>query len=422
VNKISYFRKRIISQYNNGELEAAIETGEALLREQQRNLQFATMGYATDMYNLARIHDEMGELERAKDLYNESARHMYTLEGETVSFANCLGNFAMVLSRTGHEKTAYVLFWQVSNIYRNLGQRNSQYADSLYNLANISAILGKHKESLKYHLDALQIRQREGLNEDIINSLHSIAFLYETTNEYNKAVAYAEMAVKFASHNLSHDAETYISACTYLAGLYESNSKYAEAIEFYDKVLETMLNNVGISKKHSAYLNMAFRRASALSETTQLKESLECFKDICEIFEKISDKYHTFYASCLRNIANLHADLNEPSLAESKMLECMKICRAISLDITSEVLFLLKLYLNDNIFDISKALEILVYSLMCCNESDENLKPLINNIVEVFEQENTFSMKELLAILDLLCDRDKLSLIISKWKDWEMVK
>jgi len=412
MTKINYLRKQWAEKYDEQDLASAVEIGEALLHEHWHNKNMWTKGYANDLFNLACVHEELGNLERAAELYSDSARQISAAEGESLPFAERINNLAMVLIRLGIVEPAFFMLGNVTAIRRRiLGTHSTLYADSLYNLANAAAEAGRSKDSIHYHKEALRIRENEGHTADIINSLHSLAFLYESAQEYDKAVPYAETAMKYSIS----DVRAYAGACNYLAGLYENSQKYEAALPLYDEVLE--IANIEAGREHSAYLNVALRRANLLSLLNRPHEALAAHEEICDTFARISGTKHIFYANCLRGMAMLHKTLENPGRAEECILEAMKIRRAMYEDITLDITFLIRLHLQENNPD--KALEALIYALMCSGQDSPEFTEMLNNLVEVFSKTKTPATGEFINAMELLNDREKLRPILNKWEAWE---
>jgi len=412
MNKIGYLRRRTVELYENNEFEEAAEAGEALLREHWHNRNFFTLGYANDLYNVARVHDELENLERAAELYSDSAHQIVHIEGETAPFAERLSGLATVLSRLGANEPAYFMLGQAASIRRReFGNLSSKYADSLYNMATVAGEIGSKRDSLRYHLDALKIRKQLGNNADTIDSLHSVAFIYEAMSEYEKAASYAETARDLAAG----DEVAYASACNYLAGLYESCKKYDQALPLYDEVLEVAIGEVG--RKHSAYLNIAYRRANLLARMNRREEALESHEEIRVLFADLAGTKHIFYANCLRNMAFLNKDLGDANAAETLMLESLKIRRTTGDEVSDDIVFLINLYLRENKTD--KALEALIYALMCTESKTGGFSDLIKSLTATFSQPSLHNPTDFIEAIKELDDKAKLRPIIAKWTDWE---
>ena len=414
MNKIDYLRRRVADEYSKTNYQAAAEMGEVLLREHWHNSNMQTMGYANDLYNLALIYDELGELERAAALYSDSAGQIVQIEGETISFAARLNALAVTLGRMGIDEPAYFMLSHCVDIHRReLGNRDPLYADSLYNLANAAADLGQFKDSLRFHLDALRVREIVGRTPDIINSLHSIAFLYESSQDFENAVSYAETALE-----LSGDyQESQASARNYLASLYENLSKYEKALPLYDSVLETVLDEVG--REHSTWMNVAFRRANLLARMKRSQDALICMEEVCRVFESMTEPGtgHIFYANCLRSRALLHMEMKQPHLAETLILDSMKTRRHASDDISIDAILLIRLYLERG--QCNEALEVLIYVLMCSDSKGVGFPTFLTSLTDMFTNADGIDTSEFIKAMEVLNDRSRLRPILDKWAAWE---
>jgi hypothetical protein len=87
VTKTNFLRLQWAEKYEQQDLASAVQIGEALLREHWHNRNTGTQGYADDLFNLACVHEELGNLQRAAELYSDSARHLSNIEGESLTFA-----------------------------------------------------------------------------------------------------------------------------------------------------------------------------------------------------------------------------------------------------------------------------------------------------------------------------------------------
>ncbi|MCL2456115.1 MAG: tetratricopeptide repeat protein [Defluviitaleaceae bacterium] len=410
MTKVNFLRKIRTEKYNENDLSSAVEIGEVLLREHWHNKSFFTRGYADDLFNLACLHEEIGNLERAAELFSDSARQISAVEGENLNFAERLSGLARVLMQLGICEPAFFMFGNVVNIFRREGVQNLLYADCLYNYANAAADIQRKSDAIECHAQALEIRKKnQAPAEDIVNSLHSLAFVHEADSEHEKAAFYASAAVKYSFGNNHNHAR----ACNYLAGLYENSQKYENALALYEKVMRLVKREVG--KQHSSYLNVALRRANLLSLMNKLHESLDAHEEIRDVFARVSGTRHIFYANCLRGMAMLQKNLNFPADAENSIMEAMKIRRTMKENISLDIAFLIRLHLHEN--NIEKAFDALIYALMC--SSREEFCEFQNLFTELLSITKTPTSGDFVNTIELVNDKEKLRPIIQKWTAWE---
>ena len=415
MNKVNHFRNKIIETYLNGTVNDAIYLGESLLNEHWHNKNFHTKGYMDDLFNLATMLADLDQYHRALPLFADSARLISAQYGETAELAMRLTGLGTCMFEVGMKEPAIFTLGHASAIYlKETGEDSEAYADSLYNLGNANAGMGRHKEALKQHLTALDIRRNLDVRHEITDSLHSLAFIYEKTKNYDKAIEYA----KEAMHMCIGDDETYASACNYLAEIYEETKQYEDAILLYDRVLEAAITQTG--KEHSAYVNVAYRRANLLAKTNRPKEALSELTDVSNIFQKMngnSGANHMFYANCLRTMAIIQNHLGETKASESLMLESMKIRIHTEEDLTKELIFLIEMYLANN--DPDKALETLIYALMRTSTDNPSFEKIINDLTNAFLKSDLTYVPQIMEAMENLNDAIKLFPIVSKWSEWE---
>jgi tetratricopeptide (TPR) repeat protein len=412
MNKINRFRKRVMEMYYAEDFEEAAKSGEALLREHWNNHSMMTLGYANDIYNLARVYEELGDLERAVELYTDGA-HLYSRQctGDSAAYTDCLNNLAAALHGLGMEEPAFHLFGQLVNVKRFFkGEPGVDFADSLYNLANASADTKRIHHARKWHTEALGIRREAGNAQDILDSLHSMAFLHEDKGEYEKAAALAETALDLAQ------GDDYAPACHYLAELYNAWGRYEKALPLYEEIKEMTLQRVG--KTHHSYLESLTRLALLLAKMERTHEALKLHEEARALYESAGSVGHPSYTQCLHHLAGLYKQLGENDQAEMLMMRSLKIRRKKEADITEDISFLIRLYLHMQLKE--KALEMLVYALMLSDSKGPGLVGMLTKLAEAFQNPGDPEPDEtMLQALRAMNDRVSLQPIIEKWTRWE---
>jgi hypothetical protein len=410
MNKISLLRHRIQELYEESNYAGAVETGEALLREHIINPHEKGMSYADDLFNLAYLHDTLGNFERAMFLYYESAREVVANSGESLAFTYRLNNLAALLSSHGYADNAYHLLQHVTRIQRGmLNADDPQLADGLYNMANAVAELNKPAEAMKLHQEALRIRRAAGNPADIVNSLHSMAFIQENRKDMKHAVLYAKEALQSAQN------DDYFSAGFYLAGLYDENENFQQAENLYRDILTWVEKRA--DRTHSAFINVSLRLAHVLARQDKSQEALDIFEEIVGTFSKIDGEGHLFYANCLRSMAILYRTVNQPAKAEELMYQSIKIRIGNKDETLDDLMFLFDMFLTGG--QVQKAYELLVYLLM---KYESNELSIIDAISESFSKLNRQQLEIILPELEELDNKDLLIPIINRWEEWENTK
>ena len=416
MNKVDYFRSLFADEFHSMNYKKAVETGKRLLFEQAHINRVGTENYVHDMFNLALAYENAGDIESAIEVFRGSAWYSSILDYDGLLFAKCLTGLATLLSDLGHKESAYFMHAKACEIHLNkLSENDPLLADSLYNLANAAIDIDMPAYALHYHLKALKIRETTEDKEDIINSLHSIAFIFESSESYDEACGFAKNAVGHAQE--VDDELTYATCCTYLGDLYAKCEKYDDALDMYCIATDEIEYVTG--KEHSAYLNSAFIKATILAKMSLHDEAIYTFQEIIDIFENYLGSRHLFYANCLRNLAISYEHSGDVFMSKITMLDAVRIKRQLNSCAVLDIMFILRLSLRLGLMD--EALKTLVYALMCINSSGWSYAEGRSLILSILSSECKNERAAFFDELDKLEYSGKLEGIIEYWLNWEKV-
>ena len=416
MNKVDYLRKRFADAFRKAHYSEATDIGKRLLAEMSRNGRTGSEAFASDAYNLALAYEKAGDLKSASEAYKSSVWHSGNYDNESLLFAKCLTSYAAMLSEAGATETAYFMYAKACDIKtEKLRTSDPLVADSLYNLANAANEVNMTDIALEYHIKALEIREKNGDLNDVVNSLHSIAFLHEKNKSLDKACEYAKRAVAQAIE--IDDELTYPRACIYLAELYAKNNKPSDALEMYGFAADELGHLYG--KEHSAYLNTAFTRATLLGMEAYYPEAEEAYMEILDVFRGLLGTNHLFYANCLRNLALIYEKQNELIASRDTFLKVVKIKQKISNCFSHDIISVLRLNLKMGLD--REALEALVYALMYCDKSSWGYETCRNLIASVILSDYVHESVDFFRMAEELEGSPQLSDIIDYWTMWEKI-
>ena len=414
MNKVEYLRSRFADEFYNEEYNKAVETGKRLLSEQVHINRVGTENYVHDMFNLALAFENVGDTESAIEVLRGSAWYSSFLDQGGLLYAKCLTGLATLLSEMGHGESAYFMLAKACEIYVDkLGENDPNLADGLYNLANAAIDIDMPAFALHYHLKALKIREKAEYKEDIINSLHSIAFIFESSESYDEACGFAKNAVEHAQE--VDDDLTYATCCTYLGDLYAKCEKYEDALDMYCIATDEIEYVTG--KEHSAYLNSAFIKATILAKLSLHDEAIACFREILDVFEGYLGIRHLFYANCLRNLALSYENSGDLLMGKITMLDAARIKRQLNSCAVLDVIFVVRISLRLGLID--EALKTLVYALMCIKYSSWSYAEGRSLILSIISTECRNEKAVFLDKLEKLENSGRLGEIIEYWQKWE---
>ena len=371
MSKLSYLRIRMEDEYKNRNLDEAAKLGHTIINEQ---LVTQTLGkaFSDDLYNLALVYDELNLLDKALELYSKSTH--YLPDDDAMAVAIRANNMGGVFARMGSTHVAAHFYYRARAILKDeVGTEHPSYGDVLYNLSNLYAQANDedgYDSVLRTHKQALKIRDKAGLHEDVLHSLHSIAFIYEEKGDEEQARFHARAAIIHASRHCADS--DYISACNYFAQILESYGHHERALEMYSHVFDKIV-------------------ATGCTRTT--------------------------YADCLKTMAKISQKMGNIASAEEYMIRAIKARELDSKDKIDDICFLIRLYLQDDTYE--KAVDMLVYALDDIGETDgKSVDAVIDALLDALAMAK--DKPRLMEIIKKARDVDRIREVLSGFDEWDV--
>ena len=420
MTKMSYLRKRMREEYDNRNLIEALNIADALFDE-YGSCQPEGHAMADDLFNLAIIYEELGRLEDAASLYYDSAveicecdlrflgvsgAYLDMTQEDWLAFAMRINNLAGVCARLGKYMAAHQYFVLANTIYVRFDSPKA--IDMVYNMGNLAAATHNTKQALTWHKNALKIRVKGNRSqEDVLHSLHSIAFIYESEGEYKKAIPYAETALKHAT------GAEHTSAKIYLAELHCQEENPSRALELFEEALEEIK---ATSHKRSEYLAMLCRRAKLVLETGAPSKAVLLFCEVLEIYYSLTgldteELHREFYAECLHNLAVALYAVGKTDTAWEYALCALEARKAAgSMSIKDIGLMIRQCLKND---DTKSAAELIVLALANALKNGNYAESSIFLMLELSQQLS--EGEKLYEAIMAINSQDKVLPILLKW-------
>lgn len=311
-SKTTRLRKRMFFQYNKANYAGAVRLGEALLRAHVNYNSANTSEYEDDLYNVALANDAAKRVNRAIELYTESAHRAFMHEGAGLTVAARLSNLAALLSAYDQHESACRIFMQVLTIRKQLLSCNHpELGDALYNVGNALIRAGRCREAIPALKSALCIYTKNS-SDNFINCLHVIAEAHERLEEYQEALPFAEAAWRGLAVT---DQDEHHRAGYYLAGLYEAMGRHGDAYRLYLSTMEWVERTVG--SLHSGYINLATKAANQLAKLGEYQQSKDILSRLSKLIEDTVGHDNLTYSNCIKNLAVIHRHLGELDEAEA---------------------------------------------------------------------------------------------------------
>ncbi len=186
-----------------------------------------------------------------------------------------------------------------------LGERNSDYATNLNNLADLLQLQGDYSAARHLYEQALAIR-KDVLGErhpDYAASLSNLALLLQSQGDYAAARPLYERALAIRKDVLGERHPGYASILNNLAALLSSQGDYAAARPLYERALAIQKDMLG--ERNPDYARSLSNLALLLSSQGDYAAAKPLYEHALAIDKDVLGERHSLYVTTLNNLAEL---------------------------------------------------------------------------------------------------------------------
>lgn len=253
--KAQQLYQKATQQFQNGELETALETLQQVLdiRKQQGDRDGRTEIYrfniSSTLYSIATVYKELQEYQQALKYYQEALKIRQQL-GDEDRIAATLHNIGTVYHHLSEYPQALISLNQALVIRRQLGD-SAAIGRTLNEIAVVYDTQSQYLKALEFYQEALQIAEKEKDSANISAILSNMGLVYSQLGEYEKALDFYRQVLKT-------NPPTKGIIFNNIGAVYRRLKKFPKALNFYQKALKihqenqdrlaiaTTLDNIGV--------------------------------------------------------------------------------------------------------------------------------------------------------------------------------
>jgi tetratricopeptide (TPR) repeat protein len=211
-------------------------------------------------------------------------------------------------------------FWQlITPMYEEmlqileseLGPEHPDVAATLNSLAGLYESMGEYEKAFPLYQRALDIREKVlgPQHPDVADSLNSLAGLYESMGEYEKALSLYQRALSIREKVLDSQHLDIALTLNNLSLLYHHMGNYEKALPLNQRALDICEKVLGPQHPNvAATLN---NLAELYRHMGEYEKTLPLYQRVLDICEKVLGPQHPHFATTLNNIASLYKDMGE---------------------------------------------------------------------------------------------------------------
>ena len=192
-----------------------------------------TPEYAAALDRLAGLHRNLGNIDRATELYRQAVQTSATVFGtHDPNYATTLNNYAGLLRMRGQYEDAEEIYLRAGDIYEaTLGPHHVLTVSALNNRGLVFQDLGRAEEARELHEEALgRLREEGGEIVAEATTLNNLASAWAKLGEYAKARAYMEEASAIYERTVGRNSDLYLGQLHNLASMQALSGDYAGAL------------------------------------------------------------------------------------------------------------------------------------------------------------------------------------------------
>lgn len=282
--------------------------------------------------NEAIMLNEMGEFNRAKQLYEEALKiRKKLLKTNPVylpDLATTLNNYGVAQQTTGDYESAKILLDEALDIRRNLAQSNAKVylpfvATTLLNKAANCKHLQDYTSAEQSCIEAIDIYARfleadpNSFPMQMAEVLINLSGILVISNRLIEALPYCENAVKLCEKSLHRNRITFLPVLvlgyTMLATIYQYMNSFKTSYKIYRKLLRLSNELVELNRPANIaqHAKILYNYANANYTDKKFKKAKELFEAALKIFEELSVEHPDIYLHNVRMTLKMLASIDE---------------------------------------------------------------------------------------------------------------
>ncbi len=189
-------------------------------------------------------------------------------------------------------------------------------------LANIYWKTANYSKAEKLRLELLQQVEIKN-DEETANQLNELASIYDSQGRYDEAIENYEKAIRIDEKTVGKEHPDYATHLNNLGNVYRLQGRYDEAIEKIEEALRIDEKTIGM--EHPKYAIGLNNLGNVYRSQGRNDEAIEKFEKAMRIDEKTVGKEHPDYATRLNNLATVYRSQGRYDEAIEKYIESLRI-------------------------------------------------------------------------------------------------
>ncbi|HBS86877.1 MAG: hypothetical protein A2W91_12665 [Bacteroidetes bacterium GWF2_38_335] len=277
-----------------------------------------------------------------------------------------------------------VVCYQKAIENKNADLKNTEIIDLLGKTGNSYEELGDYNKAFTFYREALNNATEGSYYEGIANSYNHLGNIYYRWGSFEKAMIHYKNALKTADENNLKNIQP--SIFNNIGNIYYSFGEYELSLEHYKAALDTKLENNDSVEIESYLINIG----SSYLGMKNYKEALSYYNKSLEIANRQNNQQSI--ANCFINIGYLFNEQKEYNKAIDYYNKAIKIIEKTQSKLILAIAFKNLGESNKNLGNIQEAIFYLKSSMIICYEGNlnEQAADVYSQLSTIYESEGSF--------------------------------
>lgn len=251
---------------------------------------------------LARLHRNVGESEKAVELYTMAIGLFESLE-DSFRLAYVENSIGIAFKKMGQYEEALDHYARSLSIRKALKDKN-RIAQTINNIGNVYRLQGTLDSALSKYMSALVVFEELNDSTNMTNSLNNIGLIHKTNGDSEKALKYYNRVLKIRT--LLNDQRGLQAIRNNIAIIYRERNMRDSALYYFNQNYDYAWSH-GIKDAEALALHNA---ASIYMDDGQWQNAVNGFRQAFDIREQLKDRYGA--ASSSQNLAETYFRMGQP--------------------------------------------------------------------------------------------------------------
>jgi len=278
------------------------------------------------LHNIGNCASKQGFYEKAAESYEESLEIKRLMYGDdSISTMKTLHNIGIINEASGDIEKALSCYQNALKVRIGvLGDDHLDVAFSFHSIGKVHMKRNNFKDAVECFKTSLRIKRRHyvATHLSVAETMHQIAIVMIKQENETEAIEYLEMTLTTFEKQLGTHIDT-ANVLDSLASIFESKGELERAHRYLERAL--VLKRMILGNEHIGVSDTLYLIGKVQVKSGDVEDALLTFKEVLRIRRKLQGKDSSGVAAVINDVGVIHLRRGHNELAKSCFLETMRV-------------------------------------------------------------------------------------------------